>query len=246
MTWSDDLDSIGFNYSILEANFSGSATNYTNTTRFSSNISHYNASVADGRYSWRIFANDSSNIWNVTSSALVVIEVDNVAPVIVIQQPDSVMQTMEYRGLSELFWFNASITDNSAISTVIFSIDGVNGTANQFNSSSVYNISVTNLDIGNHSIIWYANDTVGNAGSNSTWISFSIPSGPGGPGGPSVPSVLPIIVPLNITNVTAEAPISVSLELDWPVIAIIVIAFLVIYYLEGYQPKSKKFKSELV
>ncbi len=62
-TWSSG-NSNGFNYSSVELNYTGTATNYTASR--SSNTSYLSLVLPPGTFSWRIFANDSTNVFNNT------------------------------------------------------------------------------------------------------------------------------------------------------------------------------------
>lgn len=68
VTWADDADN-AVNATLLEINVTGFPRNYTNTTWFAANITNWNVTLAEGgTFSWRMFANDSSNAQNVTSN----------------------------------------------------------------------------------------------------------------------------------------------------------------------------------
>ena len=65
----------------------------------------------------------------------------------------------------QVYEFNATITDNRNIHTVLFEFGGVNYTpTNLF--LNVYNVTFTDLSADNYNYRWYANDTTGN--SNNT------------------------------------------------------------------------------
>lgn len=67
VTWKDDSDANGYNFSYFENNFTGSLINYT--TSRSGNISYYNmTSLPAGTYQFKFYANDSDNKWNASQS----------------------------------------------------------------------------------------------------------------------------------------------------------------------------------
>jgi len=66
VTWSDDRDSNGYNFSYIEINYTGTPHNYT-TTR-DGNTSYYKIILGAGTYQWKFYANDSLDKWNSTDS----------------------------------------------------------------------------------------------------------------------------------------------------------------------------------
>ena len=66
MTWTDSLDSLGFNVSYIEANFSGTLQNYT--ANRDGNVSYYKIILPAGTYKWKFYANDSNDNWNSTDT----------------------------------------------------------------------------------------------------------------------------------------------------------------------------------
>jgi len=62
ITWNDDNDANGYNYSVIELN----GANYT--TSRDGNVSYYKAILGAGTYTWKFYANDSSNAWNSTDT----------------------------------------------------------------------------------------------------------------------------------------------------------------------------------
>jgi len=60
VTWNDDNDENGYNYSVIELN----GVNYT--TSRDGNVSYYKDILGAGTYTWKFYANDSSNEWNST------------------------------------------------------------------------------------------------------------------------------------------------------------------------------------
>jgi hypothetical protein len=61
VSWTDDSDTNGYNFTWFESNFSGTPTNYT-TTRYG-NVSSYSAILPAGTFYWKMYANDSANAW---------------------------------------------------------------------------------------------------------------------------------------------------------------------------------------
>lgn len=64
------------------------------------------------------------------------------------------------------YQFNATITDNVGIGTVLLEFNGVNYTPS--NLGSVYNVSIYDLGVGSYSYRWFANDTSGNVNNTQT------------------------------------------------------------------------------
>ncbi|MCK5624259.1 hypothetical protein KAI04_00265 [Candidatus Pacearchaeota archaeon] len=73
--------------------------------------------------------------------------------------------------LSQIYEFNATITDNRNIHTVLIEFDGTNYTPTNL-VGNIYNFTINNLSVGNYNYRWYANDTSGNMNSteNSSYI----------------------------------------------------------------------------
>jgi len=59
------------------------------------------------------------------------------------------------------YQFNATWTDNNAVSTVILNFNGTNYTTSKI--GNVYSEVFTNFGVGNYNYYWWANDTAGNA-----------------------------------------------------------------------------------
>ena len=62
--------------------------------------------------------------------------------------------------LSNIYQFNATVSDNRNVSTVLFEFDGTNYTPT--NNSGIWNFTVSDLSVGVYNYRWYANDTSGN------------------------------------------------------------------------------------
>lgn len=67
VTWTDDNDINGFNVSLIESNYAGTATNYTMFRWPGTNVSSYNASIPAGGFYYKIYANNSFNSFNSTN-----------------------------------------------------------------------------------------------------------------------------------------------------------------------------------
>jgi hypothetical protein len=73
-TWTDDLDTNGYNTSIFNSNHSGSFVNYT-MFRYDGNTTSINfTGLSAGGFVWWVTANDSSNAYNSTPSQTFLIE----------------------------------------------------------------------------------------------------------------------------------------------------------------------------
>lgn len=74
-------------------------------------------------------------------------------------------------------YLNATITDATSIGAVILQVNFTNGTFTNYsttsNGSNYYNASVTTDFIGNVTILWFANDTLGNV-NNSEKSAFAV------------------------------------------------------------------------
>ncbi|MEM5801892.1 MAG: hypothetical protein QXQ18_00695 [Candidatus Aenigmatarchaeota archaeon] len=66
ITWFDDNDPSGFNVSLLEANFTGSATNYTMYRLSGTNTSSFQIILPAGTFYWKVYANNSYGSFNST------------------------------------------------------------------------------------------------------------------------------------------------------------------------------------
>jgi hypothetical protein len=128
--------------------------------------------LADGVHSVLVYANDTSG--NMGSSDIVYFSVDTIPPEIAVLSP--LNQTYQ-TGSVEL-----SFTVDKSTSWIGYSLNG------QANVTIVGNVTLSSLPDGNHSIIVYAADTIGNFGS-STPVYFSVDT-----------------TPPNITDVTQYPP----------------------------------------
>jgi len=128
--------------------------------------------LSDGVHSVLVYANDTSG--NSGSSDIVYFSVDTIPPEIAVLSP--LNQTYQ-TGSVEL-----SFTVDKSTSWIGYSLNG------QANVTIVGNVTLSSLSDGNHSIIVYAADTIGNFGS-STPVYFSVDT-----------------TPPNITDVTQYPP----------------------------------------
>ncbi len=75
-------------------------------------------------------------------------------------------------GFSSQYSFSIAVTDNVAVDTVTLELDGsTNTSALNVSNTSTYQVNLTLLSIGNHTIKWHARDTAGNINStgNTTY-----------------------------------------------------------------------------
>ncbi|MEK6889039.1 MAG: Ig-like domain-containing protein, partial [Nanoarchaeota archaeon] len=130
--------------------------NYT-MTRFNNTYFNYtNASIADGTYTAKVYANDTAGNRNDTETK--VFTIDTTLP--------SVSSLTEYPAdpatysSSQIYEFNATVTDTS-LAIVRLQFNNVNYTATNL-YGSVYNVTLTSLPAGVHSYRWIANDSINN------------------------------------------------------------------------------------
>ncbi len=65
----------------------------------------------------------------------------------------------------QVYEFNATITDNIGVNSVIFVFNGVNYTTTNL-SSNIFNATLIDMPAGTYNYYWYVNDTSGNANSS--------------------------------------------------------------------------------
>jgi hypothetical protein len=114
-------------------------------------------SLADGSYNITVYATDGSG--NVGASETFTFTVDTIPPNITILSPEA-----KAYGASEV---PLVFCANEPISQIAYSLDG------QTNLTITGNTTLTDLSVGEHTIIVYAGDTVGNVGA-SEMISFTV------------------------------------------------------------------------
>jgi parallel beta-helix repeat protein len=117
--------------------------------------------LADGAHSVLVYANDTSG--NFGSSDIVHFSVDTIPPEITVLSPS---EQMYQTGSIEL-----TFTVSKPTSWIGYSLNG------EANVTIVGNVTFSSLPDGNHSIIVYAADTIGNFGS-STLVYFSVDTTP--------------------------------------------------------------------
>ncbi len=70
VTWSDNTDASAFSTATIELNYTGSTTNYTMYRVPGTNKSEYNATMPAGAIKWKVYANNTNNVFNTTPSWL--------------------------------------------------------------------------------------------------------------------------------------------------------------------------------
>ncbi len=93
-----------------------------------------------------------------------------------------------------IYEFNATITDNRVVDTVIIDFNGTNYTAVNL-TGNIYNLTLTGLSVGTYNYRWYANDTSGNINSTENG-SYTIDQG--------TPSISLSITPSNTVTYLTE------------------------------------------
>jgi hypothetical protein len=187
----DTTPTISFNISmnegvIVEANLIfqnstdtiivGSNSSVTNATTTNLTV---NITLVDDTYEW--FINITINETATNQSEKRSILIDSTKPTISNLNPQD--NSVLYSGSSQTHIFDADVTDNNHVHTVIFEFDGFNETAT-FKSGNTYRVTKTGIGVGSYQFRWYANDTTGNIQASSTFT-YSIidPSGQAGGGG---------------------------------------------------------------
>jgi len=156
--WSDD---VGLSQAILSTNETGGRRNKTiyafNSNSSWSNFTWHNASVPAGSVvGWRIYANDTSNNWNVTD--IMTSTVEDMTPPMVIFVPPTPANNSEIT--VDYAFINVSVNEN--VSVALLNWNGTNITMN--GSEKNFYLNITNLSNGNYTYSVYANDTAGNIG----------------------------------------------------------------------------------
>ncbi|ACX72739.1 Cysteine protease-like protein [Methanocaldococcus vulcanius M7] len=176
----DVTDNMGVDKVIAELISSGSVVNTTTLQGNQSNGVYFGELSApkDGLYNITIIANDTSG--NKNNNTVYNISVDTIPPTISINYPQNV--TYDHN----ITLINVTVTDNTAVNTVIADVDGINHTMTLQNG---YYITNVNIGDGHHTITIIANDTSGNVANKS--ISFTVDT---------IPPTISIIQPLNNSN----------------------------------------------
>ncbi len=120
--------------------------------------------LADGNYSYRVFANDSLN--NTAASATRHVNVDTARPILTFQSPTPVNNTY----IASYVYVNMSVNDTNAIDTCTLEWNSVNESMTK--SSAGQNIfcfvNKTGLSDANYTYRVFANDSAGNLNASAT------------------------------------------------------------------------------
>ncbi|HKZ49565.1 MAG TPA: DNRLRE domain-containing protein [Candidatus Nanoarchaeia archaeon] len=120
------------------------------------------ASLSVGTHTFRVYGTDTSSNTNVSETR--VITVDNGFPQFA-SLTESPSDPATYSSTAG-YVFNATVTDNTGLGTVILEFDGANYTS--FNTSgSVYSKTFGPLAAATYTYKWHANDTAGNRNSTA-------------------------------------------------------------------------------
>lgn len=109
-----------------------------------------------GQYNITIFANDSSN--NINQSTTSYFTALDITPPTINTLNEIPTDAATY-SQNQLYHFNATITDDSGLHTTFFEFDGTNYTTS--NVSTVFYFNISDLPQGSYSYTWFANDTSG-------------------------------------------------------------------------------------
>ncbi|MBI3334528.1 hypothetical protein HYZ97_03505, partial [Candidatus Pacearchaeota archaeon] len=216
--------SIGFNVSLNENgtllySLNGGITNVSMRGNegniFGTNFNHTNASISEGSYTFRIYANDTSGNRNETTQ--IAFSIDRTPPVITINFPANTTYT------SLPITFNVSLNENGAVH---YSLNGgITNVSMRASDGRNFNASNSSILNGAYSFIVYANDSAGNVNSSSVTFSLGVSeestpassAGGGGGGGGGSSSTLIVTPPklkvipevLSVSSKTEET-VSVS------------------------------------
>jgi len=128
-----------------------------NTTFVGNNISTWNVSLGEGNYYWNVFAcgTNSSSTYCQRASANFSLNVSfNPQYSNLINSPASPETYVK----SAKYTFNSTWTDPANINRVVLNFNGANITAS--NTSSLFNVTLSDLGVGNYTYYWWANDTL--------------------------------------------------------------------------------------
>ncbi len=155
--------SLNENGSIVKYSLDNGVNNISMTSTDNLNYNASNSSMADGSYTFRVYANDTSGNRNDTAS--IIFSVDTTLPIVTINFPANIT----YNSFPVLF--NVTINENS--SSCNYTLDsGVNNKTMQNNNNINFNASNSSMADGSYSLRYYCWDNVGNL--NSTAVrSFS-------------------------------------------------------------------------
>ena len=179
-------DNVALDHFIFEINQSGTWVNssvgvFTATTNISSNVTKITASSGTN-VSWRFWANDTSNNWNVTSlQSFIVVVPDTTLPLWI---DGSILKNESVVIQNEWVNFTTNWTDNVALDHFIFEINQsgtwVNSSVGVFTANTNISSNVTKITAAagtNVSWRFWANDTSGNWNVTNTQ-SFVVQSTP--------------------------------------------------------------------
>ncbi|MEK6889040.1 MAG: right-handed parallel beta-helix repeat-containing protein, partial [Nanoarchaeota archaeon] len=170
-TYGNSAFPLNFNVSLSEngnAMYSlhGGAINVTmfNQTGgvFGREFNRTNASLADGSYTFRVYANDTTGNRNYTES--VTFSIDTSVPAVA-SLTETPTDPATYSS-SQIYEFNATVTDTS-LAVVRLQFNDVNYTATNI-AGNIYNVTLNALPAGAHSYRWIANDTSNNINATET------------------------------------------------------------------------------
>jgi len=161
-----------YDAAVTELNYTATDTNL-NTCWYSLNGGLANTTVTcgdnvvglnsgEGWTTWRVWANDSDNNINTTTTTF-----------FVDTMPPAVTALTEYPAdpatfsSSTIYSFNATVSDaDSPLDNIILTFNGINYSAS--NISDNFYVSLTNLSAGTYNYVWFANDTAGNVNNSAT------------------------------------------------------------------------------
>ncbi len=121
-----------------------------------------------GTYFWNYLTYDSStnSAFNLTNFTLTFNPPETIPPNIT-SLTETPTDSSAYSQNAK-YEFNATITDNTAISSVIIEFNGINYTATNL-TNSLFNFTISNLAAGVYSYYWRANDTLNNINVTETF-----------------------------------------------------------------------------
>ncbi|MGC8885393.1 MAG: hypothetical protein ACP5KK_02805, partial [Candidatus Nanoarchaeia archaeon] len=166
--WQDNDALSGY---IFSSNYSGAwqndswqpltgAANWSNVTK--------NAPPTSGVYGWRIYVNDSENVWNVTD--IQIINVQNKPPQITLNLPNNGQQFENVQDIN----FNFTATDDlsSTLSCSIYLDNALNQTNNSIKNNTLTNFLISGISYGSHN--WYINCSDNEFSNTSETRTFNI------------------------------------------------------------------------
>lgn len=122
-----------------------------------------NSTMTQGSHNATFYCNDTSN--NINDSESVFFIIDSLSPSVTSLTETPPNSSIEQEGQS--YEFNATVTEETGISTVLLEFNGVNYTATNL-AGDLYNVTLTGLSDGTYNYKWFANDTLGNINNSET------------------------------------------------------------------------------